>query len=1147
MLYKKNVSLNIALLLTLVLALQGCTPTARKEVGVLISEVKTGASGNNNDEFIELYNSSSEPVDMSGWSITYTLNENETGLPVYLWQTTQLIPAHGHLLLVRSDDPGRATADAVFEQPLNTFFGALSLVDPSGIVADKVGWGKIVQSAAEGEPAPSPEDGYSLERKPGGEEGSTLDTDNNLDDFVLQEQPDPQSSGSPSTPSSEPQVELLLEGPQSAEPGSTIFYRISAVNLSKKDLQDLQILFPVNPDLNYDSLPEKAIRDGNVIRWPIAILPTGSSADFQLQAALPWTYGVVSSTNTRLENAGGDILDFAGSLHTTVEGGTLPIHLARTMLEEEVTIEGIATMYTGGFYAGSGAKFYMQDETAGVQVYVSGAGSTLNVPIGARVRVRGTATLYNNSVEIVPASAADVEILTTEGDKTEPLPVAISNLINDPDTYAGRLVQIEGTLATLEEFNYSYEINMTDKEGNILSLYVDKLTEINAELLDRGCIYSVAGIPEWRSTTLYLNPRLDSDFAEVFQAGVSIAASAPSSILPEEEALVTLTVTNHLPDPIENITISISNPALGGEIISIEDQGVQDENGLQWTIASLEGGGESAAVGYRIRPSDSSTILIRNYQAAYEGVENSVRGPGFTMYVGAAVPIWAIQGNSDTSPYKQQYLTTQGVVTGVFPELGGFFIQDPSGDGSAETSDGLFVNMEDPGTISTGDLVSLTGLVSEASSLTQLIVTSRNDIVLEQQGMELPEASVYNPPVTEAESLLYSEALEGMLVSTAGPLRAVAPTSQYGEYALVPDNYPEERVFRTDPAGMLIIVDDGSDITHTDGSTLLYAVATGDIVSDLVGPLAYTYGQYKIEPVQTPVVQPAEHVLPVLELPEDGFSIMTWNVENLFDILSPHPGSPPMPTVSEYQIALAKIAITIHHAGYPTLIALQEVENIGILEDLAEEEMLAEYNYQPYLIEGKDSRGIDVGYMVRGNHVSSVQVEQRDAPGEVFSRPPLLLQAKIQTQAEETLTVSLLNNHFLSLSEGEEITEPRRTAQASWNAGITEELLDIDEHAAVAVLGDLNSFYDTAPLEVLEAVGLTHLYDLEGMEENYTYVYQGLSESLDHILISSGLEDLFVGFNVLHVNADYPPPLPDDTTPERKSDHDPVIAWFAYP
>ena len=43
--------------------------------GVFFSELLLGVPGGNSQEFIELYNAGSEPVDLMGWSIFYLLGE----------------------------------------------------------------------------------------------------------------------------------------------------------------------------------------------------------------------------------------------------------------------------------------------------------------------------------------------------------------------------------------------------------------------------------------------------------------------------------------------------------------------------------------------------------------------------------------------------------------------------------------------------------------------------------------------------------------------------------------------------------------------------------------------------------------------------------------------------------------------------------------------------------------------------------------------------------------------------------------------------------------------------------------------------------------------------------------------------------------
>jgi predicted extracellular nuclease len=267
---------------------------------------------------------------------------------------------------------------------------------------------------------------------------------------------------------------------------------------------------------------------------------------------------------------------------------------------------------------------------------------------------------------------------------------------------------------------------------------------------------------------------------------------------------------------------------------------------------------------------------------------------------------------------------------------------------------------------------------------------------------------------------------------------------------------------------------------------------------------------------------------------------MTWNVENLFDILDPHPSSPPRPRKAKYELDLTKVANTLLAAGAPTIVGLQEVENLGIMEDLAAHELLSSFNYLPVLIEGTDSRGIDVAYLVRGDRAQILDVQQLVAPEGLTSRPPLLIKVKLDL-GDENRVLYILNNHFTSLAGGEAATEPRRAAQSAWNVEIIDRLRAADPDAHVVVMGDLNSFYDSLPIDVLRESGLQHVFATLPGEERYTYIYQGVAQTLDHILVSPSLWAALEDVHVLHTNADFAMPDPEDDSPIRKSDHDPVI------
>ena len=63
-------------------------------------------------------------------------------------------------------------------------------------------------------------------------------------------------------------------------------------------------------------------------------------------------------------------------------------------------------------------------------------------------------------------------------------------------------------------------------------------------------------------------------------------------------------------------------------------------------------------------------------------------------------------------------------------------------------------------------------------------------------------------------------------------------------------------------------------------------------------------------------------------------------------------------------------------------------------------------------------------------------------------------------------------------------------------------------------------------------------------EERYSFIYQGVSQLMDHILVTPPLAEHLEWATPLHINADYPLPRPETPDPHRCSDHDPVVAMF---
>lgn len=1115
---------------------------------IRISELLPGAPGNNNLEFIELYNAGSRPVDLNGWSLWYQMNSSQPEKLVYRWEGPAGVPGYGHYLLARPERDVGLTADAEYDVPLFERKGGLLLRDAENQTVDALGWGDAPAEFSAGSPAPAPAAGESLERLPGGDAGNGADSGDNAADFVANPAPNPQNSGSDITPIPRGRLVISLRLPETVEPGSQLEAEVEVTSLVGTATHGLRVSLPVPEGFEVAAVPAGATLSKGRVEWEIDELADGESRTMTVSLSSPWTYLITRFHDYTAEAADWPLRAYGAPTTLTIAGGSIPIATARTLVGKVVTVEGTATMYTGAFYAGStGTKFYLEDETGGIQVYCPGGMGIVEVGLGNQVRVTGEIDVYRSSVEIIPD---DVSVLEHGAAEWEPTAITLRAAGTD-ESVLGRLVVVEGTATRIEEFSYSYEVDLTDDTGDTQLVYIEKETGISVEPLDTGRSYRVTGISEQYDGTWQLKPRLQADLAPVFAPELMLAMTARNSVPPGGAITYTLTAYNHTEAPLTNVRVVAPLPTEGVAGVQVLDGGEQEGEAAAWIIPELAAGGGSQAVRYvaSVGEGASGQIIAPPALASADEWPDPVASGTSPMltFVGGGVPIWAIQGAGSESPYVRGQATTEGVITGVFPELEGFWIQEAETDQDPATSAGLFVltgDLEIP--VEAGDLVRVAGKVREKSGQTLLHLLALEDLVLVSSGNQLPPAVELDPPREEEEAAHYWEALEGVLVRVSGPAVAVAPTTKYGETVLVRSEWGIDRVMRGDPKGLLIFVDDGSAVTHYDLSLLPFSIQTGDSVTGLIGPLAYTYDNYKIEPVAAPAITPSDWPLPALEpAGAASLSVATFNVENLFDFQDPHPSDPPKPSVRAYKLDLAKTAGAILAMGAPTVVGLQEVEHIGILEAVAEQDAIAQYSYQPALIEGTDSRGIDVGYLVRSDRATLAGAAAYPAPEGLTGRPPLLITITVHLESGDA-TVYLLNNHFTSLSGGEEATEPRRTAQAEWNVTLVEQILAREPDAYVVVLGDLNSFYGTRPLEALREAGLRHVYEFVEPERPYTYIFQGESETLDHMLVTPSLYARLAAVEALHINADYPPPVPEDPSPRRVSDHDPLVAVFNF-
>jgi hypothetical protein len=371
----------------LLLALAACVPqetptTAPTETPLpitplVISEVQAGATGNNNLEFIELYNATAAPLDLEGYALAYRLATSQEDTLIYAWAESAPIPAHGHYLLVRAgqEDAIGVVPDAEFDQAINTNGGGLALLDSQGRIVDSVGWGNAPEVFVEGSPAPVPENDNSIERLPGGEEGNFGDTGDNSADFVVNPAPDPQNVGSLPTPVEAERFFITLVAPSTVEPGAQFDYELEVTNHTGNTTHDVVVSFTVPLSLTIVSASDGGeVRglpsaSGGAVQWTLAEMAGGDMVSRRVTVETPLTYATLMAREYSVQAGDWPEEAFGAPVRTRVEGGVLPIGTARTLMGEQVTVEGVATMYTGGYYAGTNnAKFYIQDESGGLQI-----------------------------------------------------------------------------------------------------------------------------------------------------------------------------------------------------------------------------------------------------------------------------------------------------------------------------------------------------------------------------------------------------------------------------------------------------------------------------------------------------------------------------------------------------------------------------------------------------------------------------------------------------------------------------------------------------------------------------------------------------------------------------------------------------------
>jgi predicted extracellular nuclease len=547
------------------------------------------------------------------------------------------------------------------------------------------------------------------------------------------------------------------------------------------------------------------------------------------------------------------------------------------------------------------------------------------------------------------------------------------------------------------------------------------------------------------------------------------------------------------------------------------------------------------------------------------------------------VEVFEIQGPGLASPLiGQKVRTLDNLVTAVGPQ--GFFIQTPDdrADASAETSNGVYVFTNSTPAVQVGDQVDVTGTVAEFFELTEI---GSPAVTVDSTGNPLPEVVGFDATTpSPSQPANTMERFEGMIVRVENGT-ATAPTDRFGDTPVVAG---PDRVFR-EPGILypglpgLAVWDGNPEIFEIDPDALGLpdALIPGGARIDVAqGPLAFAFGNYQIWPTEfSSTGEPA--VEPVRARQAGEFTVASQNLLRLFDTVNDPGTSDEVFTAQRYAEKLAKASLLVRTGlGAPDVLAVQEVENLTVIQDLAARIQADDPSlvYTAHLFEGNDIGGIDVGFLVRDTIQVASVVQLGKAETFTFNgntsllndRPPLLLRgAYTGNGAAFPIAVIAVHQRSLSGIEGTgseaERVRQKRQAQTEYLAGQIQDLQTAETGLRLVVTGDFNAFqFSDGYVDVMGQLtgsldpdgSLVPAVDLvdpdlvnqllsEPAAERYSFIFAGSAQALDHALTSQGLEPFVRGLDHVRGNADAPALFETVAgTALRTADHDGLVLFL---